>query len=60
MTFCPLQETLPGFKWIGNRIQQLTEAGNEVIFSFEESIGSNDVIFDQLPLLPVFGLRLLF
>ncbi|XP_075871005.1 glucose 1,6-bisphosphate synthase isoform X1 [Nelusetta ayraudi] len=33
------EETLPGFKWIGNRIQQLTEAGNDVIFSFEESIG---------------------
>ncbi|XP_068172791.1 glucose 1,6-bisphosphate synthase isoform X2 [Antennarius striatus] len=33
------EETLPGFKWIGNRIQELTAAGNTVVFSFEESIG---------------------
>uniref|UniRef100_A0A671N7D5 Glucose 1,6-bisphosphate synthase-like n=1 Tax=Sinocyclocheilus anshuiensis TaxID=1608454 RepID=A0A671N7D5_9TELE len=33
------EETLPGFKWIGNRIHELTKAGKEVIFSFEESIG---------------------
>lgn len=44
MTSCLSQETLPGFKWIGNRIQQLTEAGNDVIFSFEESIGSDGVL----------------
>ncbi|XP_061575998.1 glucose 1,6-bisphosphate synthase [Cololabis saira] len=33
------EETLPGFKWIGNRIHELSESGNTVIFSFEESIG---------------------
>ncbi|CAK6980723.1 glucose 1%2C6-bisphosphate synthase [Scomber scombrus] len=33
------EETLPGFKWIGNRMHELTKTGNSVIFSFEESIG---------------------
>ncbi|KAM9468860.1 glucose 1,6-bisphosphate synthase isoform 2-T2 [Clarias gariepinus] len=33
------EETLPGFKWIGNRIDKLAKSGKEVIFSFEESIG---------------------
>ncbi|KAM6933375.1 glucose 1,6-bisphosphate synthase [Xenentodon cancila] len=33
------EETLPGFKWIGNRIHELSKSGNRVIFSFEESIG---------------------
>ncbi|XP_022594174.1 glucose 1,6-bisphosphate synthase [Seriola dumerili] len=33
------EETLPGFKWIGNRMHELTKTGNTVIFSFEESIG---------------------
>ncbi|XP_049433554.1 glucose 1,6-bisphosphate synthase [Epinephelus fuscoguttatus] len=33
------EETLPGFKWIGNRIHELTKTGNSVIFAFEESIG---------------------
>ncbi|XP_031429719.1 glucose 1,6-bisphosphate synthase [Clupea harengus] len=33
------EETLPGFKWIGNKIHELAKTGNEVIFSFEESIG---------------------
>ncbi|XP_063061690.1 glucose 1,6-bisphosphate synthase [Engraulis encrasicolus] len=33
------EETLPGFKWIGNKIHELEKTGNEVIFSFEESIG---------------------
>uniref|UniRef100_A0A3Q3W7A0 Uncharacterized protein n=1 Tax=Mola mola TaxID=94237 RepID=A0A3Q3W7A0_MOLML len=33
------EETLPGFKWIGNRIHDLAKTGNSVIFSFEESIG---------------------
>ncbi|MCJ8740161.1 hypothetical protein PDJAM_G00055700 [Pangasius djambal] len=32
-------ETPPGFKWIGNKIHELTKTGKEVIFSFEESIG---------------------
>uniref|UniRef100_A0A674N272 Phosphoglucomutase 2-like 1 n=1 Tax=Takifugu rubripes TaxID=31033 RepID=A0A674N272_TAKRU len=33
------EETLPGFKWIGHRIHELAQAGNTVLFSFEESIG---------------------
>ncbi|XP_053095809.1 glucose 1,6-bisphosphate synthase isoform X2 [Pangasianodon hypophthalmus] len=33
------EETLPGFKWIGNKIHELAKTGKEVIFSFEESIG---------------------
>ncbi|XP_076590755.1 glucose 1,6-bisphosphate synthase [Chaetodon auriga] len=36
--FC-FEETLPGFKWIGNRIHELSKTGSTVIFSFEESIG---------------------
>ncbi|XP_057686038.1 glucose 1,6-bisphosphate synthase [Corythoichthys intestinalis] len=34
-----VEETLPGFKWIGNRIQELTAVGKTVLFAFEESIG---------------------
>uniref|UniRef100_A0A673FRH7 Phosphoglucomutase 2-like 1 n=1 Tax=Sinocyclocheilus rhinocerous TaxID=307959 RepID=A0A673FRH7_9TELE len=34
------EETLPGFKWIGKRIHELTKTGKEVIFSFEESIAT--------------------
>uniref|UniRef100_A0A7N5ZXD6 Phosphoglucomutase 2-like 1 n=1 Tax=Anabas testudineus TaxID=64144 RepID=A0A7N5ZXD6_ANATE len=33
------EETLPGFKWIGNRIHELSKTGHSVIFAFEESIG---------------------
>ncbi|KAM8903654.1 LOW QUALITY PROTEIN: glucose 1,6-bisphosphate synthase-like [Spinachia spinachia] len=33
------EETLPGFMWIGKRIHKLTKTGNNVLFSFEESIG---------------------
>ncbi|KAM7412410.1 hypothetical protein PAMA_020006 [Pampus argenteus] len=33
------EETLPGFKWIGNRMHELAKTGNMVIFAFEESIG---------------------
>ncbi|XP_028276050.1 glucose 1,6-bisphosphate synthase [Parambassis ranga] len=33
------EETLPGFKWIGNRIHDLSKTGHRVIFAFEESIG---------------------
>ncbi|XP_028655222.1 glucose 1,6-bisphosphate synthase [Erpetoichthys calabaricus] len=33
------EETLPGFKWIGNRIIQLLDNGMEILFAFEESIG---------------------
>ncbi|KAJ8256712.1 hypothetical protein COCON_G00188640 [Conger conger] len=34
-----VEETLPGFKWIGKRIDELRKVGKEVIFAFEESIG---------------------
>lgn len=47
MTFlsvCIQQETLPGFKWIGNRIHELTQTGNTVLFSFEESIGNEFIV----------------
>ncbi|XP_053564734.1 glucose 1,6-bisphosphate synthase isoform X2 [Bombina bombina] len=33
------EETLPGFKWIGNRIKTLVDNGKTVLFAFEESIG---------------------
>ncbi|KAM4698984.1 glucose 1,6-bisphosphate synthase [Discoglossus pictus] len=33
------EETLPGFKWIGNRIKKLLDDGKTVLFAFEESIG---------------------
>ncbi|XP_036392909.1 glucose 1,6-bisphosphate synthase [Megalops cyprinoides] len=33
------EETLPGFKWIGKKIDELAKAGKEVLFAFEESIG---------------------
>jgi phosphomannomutase len=32
-------ETLTGFKWIGNRAIDVLETGTQVIFCFEESIG---------------------
>ncbi|XP_075055804.1 glucose 1,6-bisphosphate synthase [Mixophyes fleayi] len=34
-----LEETLPGFKWIGNRVKILLDKGKTVLFAFEESIG---------------------
>ncbi|NXP81669.1 PGM2L synthase, partial [Ramphastos sulfuratus] len=33
------EETLPGFKWVGNRAHELLGMGMEVLFAFEESIG---------------------
>ena len=33
------QETLTGFKWLGNVAEQLTGEGYEVLFAFEEAIG---------------------
>ncbi|XP_072333606.1 glucose 1,6-bisphosphate synthase [Scyliorhinus torazame] len=43
------EETLPGFKWIGNRIDELLQSGNEVLFAFEESIGflCGTLMFDK-------------
>lgn len=45
LSVCIQQETLPGFKWIGNRIHELTQTGNTVLFSFEESIGNKFIVF---------------
>ncbi|KAG8430787.1 hypothetical protein GDO86_020010 [Hymenochirus boettgeri] len=33
------EDTLPGFKWIGNRVKILLDEGKTVLFAFEESIG---------------------
>ncbi|CAO3664381.1 unnamed protein product [Umbelopsis vinacea] len=33
------EETLTGFKWIGNRAQELEDKGYNAIFAFEEAIG---------------------
>uniref|UniRef100_A0A8D1QAS0 Phosphoglucomutase-2 n=1 Tax=Sus scrofa TaxID=9823 RepID=A0A8D1QAS0_PIG len=33
------EETLTGFKWMGNRAKQLMEQGENVLFAFEEAIG---------------------
>ncbi|XP_075707419.1 glucose 1,6-bisphosphate synthase [Rhinoderma darwinii] len=33
------EETLPGFKWIGNRVKSLLDQNKTVLFAFEESIG---------------------
>ena len=33
------EETLTGFKWMGNRTEQLAKEGIEVIFAYEEAIG---------------------
>ncbi|GAB1289670.1 Phosphoglucomutase-2 [Apodemus speciosus] len=33
------EETLTGFKWMGNRAKQLVDQGKTVLFAFEEAIG---------------------
>lgn len=33
------EDTLTGFKWMGNRAHDLAKEGKRVIFSFEEAIG---------------------
>ncbi|CAI8037950.1 Phosphoglucomutase-2 [Geodia barretti] len=33
------EETLTGFKWMGNRAHELLQQGHEVLFAFEEAIG---------------------
>ncbi|XP_029048774.1 phosphoglucomutase-2 [Osmia bicornis bicornis] len=33
------EETLTGFKWMGNRTVELKNAGKEVLFAYEEAIG---------------------
>ena len=34
-----LQETLTGFKWMGNKAVDLMKQGKTVLFAFEEAIG---------------------
>ena len=38
LLFVP-QETLTGFKWMGNKSHELMRAGQEVLFAYEEAIG---------------------
>lgn len=44
------EETLTGFKWMGNRTDELRKQGKTVIFSFEEAIGFcvGDVVKDKV------------
>lgn len=37
------QETLTGFKWMGNRAKDLMDQGNAVLFAFEEAIGMHSI-----------------
>ena len=43
------EETLTGFKWLGNRSIELRAQGYDVLFSFEEAIGFcvGDVVADK-------------
>ncbi|XP_074807655.1 phosphopentomutase isoform X1 [Natator depressus] len=43
------EETLTGFKWMGNRAKQLTDQGKTVLFAFEEAIGymCSPVVLDK-------------
>eukprot|EP00708_Paratrimastix_pyriformis_P002419 GAFH01001165.1.p2 GENE.GAFH01001165.1~~GAFH01001165.1.p2 ORF type:complete len:606 (+),score=304.84 GAFH01001165.1:187-1818(+) len=36
---CHYEETLTGFKWLGNRTDELTRLGYTVLFAYEEAIG---------------------
>ena len=38
-----LQETLTGFKWMGNHSHDYIKQGKTVIFAFEEAIGEKTV-----------------
>lgn len=40
LCICILQETLTGFKWMGNRARELMDQGKTVLFAFEEAIGT--------------------
>ena len=33
------EETLTGFKWLGNKAIELEKQGTQVLFAFEEAIG---------------------
>ena len=39
MCVLPHQETLTGFKWMGNRSHDLIAQGKDVLFAYEEAIG---------------------
>nr|XP_056711292.1 phosphopentomutase [Euleptes europaea] len=43
------EETLTGFKWMGNRAKQLGDQGKTVLFAFEEAIGymCSPVVLDK-------------
>ena len=43
------EETLTGFKWMGNRSEELRAKGYDVVFSYEEAIGYclGDVVLDK-------------
>lgn len=43
------EESLTGFKWIGNMAKQLEKDGYEVVFAFEEAIGFTvgDIVKDK-------------
>ena len=43
------EETLTGFKWLGNRARELEENGNACIFAYEEALGYMipSVLFDK-------------
>ena len=38
------QETLTGFKWMGNKAYDLKQQGKTVIFAFEEAIGTTQYL----------------
>ncbi|KAI4800375.1 hypothetical protein E4T44_11752, partial [Aureobasidium sp. EXF-8845] len=43
------EETLTGFKWLGNRSRDLQHEGYDALFAYEEAIGYmfSDVVFDK-------------
>lgn len=43
------EETLTGFKWMGNRADELSKEGIRILFAFEEAIGfmCGDVVLDK-------------
>lgn len=43
------EETLTGFKWLGNRARDLQKAGYDALYAYEEAIGYmfSDVVFDK-------------
>ena len=43
------EDTMTGFKWMGNRTEQLRKMGKQVLFSYEEAIGFciGDIVRDK-------------